>query len=103
MSIEQFYPFLLALGSGAWFGFFWWITQYFDPTKETVKFSLPVLGITIVYAAIVGLYFTLTGVEVNITTVTDWFAKNTVIIIFLQRGTQTIWRRFFGNTGEVEL
>lgn len=102
-TFEQLLPILIAIGSGAWFGFYWWITQYFDPTKPTVSFSLPILGVTIVYAAVVGVYFVLSGVEVTEATIFDWFAKNTVIIIFLQRGVQTVWRRFFSSSGDVTI
>lgn len=103
MSIEQIYPLILALASGAFFGFFWWATQYFDPTKPTVKFSGPVLGITLAYAAVVGIYFTLTGVEITYESLSSYFATNLVLIIFLQRGAQTVWRKFFGTSGDVEI
>lgn len=103
MSIEQLYPLLLALLSGVWFGFYWWVTQYFDPTKETVKFSLPVLGVTVAYAGAVGVYFTLQGAEITLETLSSHFATNLVLIIFIQRGAQTVWRRFFGCSGDVEI
>ena len=103
MSIEQLYPLLLALLSGVWFGFYWWITQYFDPTKETVKFSLPVLGVTVAYAGAVGVYFTVQGAEITLETLSSYFATNLVLIIFIQRGAQTVWRRVFGCSGDVEI
>ena len=103
MSIEQLYPLLLALLSGVWFGFYWWVTQYFDPTKETVKFSLPVLGVTVAYAGAVGVYFSVQGAEITLETLSSYFATNLVLIIFIQRGAQTVWRRFFGCSGDVEI
>lgn len=103
MSIEQIYPLVLALLSGAFFGLYWWITQYFDPTKPTVKFSLPVLGVTLAYAAVVGVFFIVQGIEVTMESITQYFATNLVLIIFLQRGAQTVWRKFFGTSGDVEI
>lgn len=103
MSIEQLYPLLLALLSGVWFGFYWWVTQYFDPTKKTVKFSLPVLGVTVAYAGAVGVYFSVQGAEITLETLSSYFATNLVLIIFIQRGAQTVWRRFFGCSGDVEI
>lgn len=103
MPIEQVYPLILALFSGGFYGFFWWATQNFDPTKPKEKFSLPVLGVTIGYSAAVGVYFMLQGVDISLESLSTYFATNLVLIIFIQRGAQTVWRHYFGDSGEIEI
>lgn len=96
--LEQIWPILVALMSGAIYGLIWWATQHIDPTKPTEDFHFSNLAVTLAYSAIVGVSMYLAGGPLNQTEMFIQLGANAALIASFQRIAEALYRKYIKPT-----
>jgi hypothetical protein len=92
MTIEELYPFAIAIVAGIGYAVIWWSTQYVDPTKPTTKFQIENLLITVGYGIVIAVGMVLAGNPLSQESVFVQLGASGAAIAGAQRVLQTIWR-----------